>query len=191
MLSVGRTETEDTVGVKRETVRDVIMYEYSKLIADAAVGRRSSLASVRRAGDDYWSFVTATFGKLARGDIQPSKVLRENKLLVAEGNSCAYCGTESDSLQWEHIIPSSKGGPDTIDNLVLACSSCNAKKGARDPFEWYEGRRAEIPRIVLGKLLKQLLAAHEAAGTLAWAEYPNGQGLKASQLVRVFAKRRQ
>ncbi len=101
---------------------------------------------------------------------------------------CAYCGTESDSLQWEHIIPRDKGGPDTIDNLVMACSSCNATKGARDPFEWYAGRRAEIPRIVLGKLLKQLLAAHTAAGTLAWTEYPMGQGLKAAQLVRVFTK---
>ena len=36
------------MGVRRRTVRDVIMYEYSKLIADAAVGGRSSLAPVTR-----------------------------------------------------------------------------------------------------------------------------------------------
>ena len=70
-------------------------------------------------------------------------------------------------LDWEHIIPQSRGGPNVIDNMVLACRSCNASKGARDPFEWYgRERRYELPRLVLGKYLKLVFAFHEAAGTL-------------------------
>jgi hypothetical protein len=78
----------------------------------------------------------------------------------------AYCGAQED-LQWEHIIPRSRGGPDTIDNMVQACSDCNAAKGAKDPFEWYGlERRYEIPRLVLGKYLKLVFDHHDAAGTL-------------------------
>ena len=33
------------------------------------------------------------------------------------------------SLTIDHVIPRSKGGEDTWDNLVVACASCNVKKG--------------------------------------------------------------
>jgi 5-methylcytosine-specific restriction endonuclease McrA len=42
-------------------------------------------------------------------------------------NSCQYCGVTT-RLTIDHVIPRSKGGEDTWDNLVVACSSCNVKK---------------------------------------------------------------
>jgi len=44
-----------------------------------------------------------------------------------DNNRCQYCGATR-SLTIDHVIPRSKGGQDTWDNLVLACSSCNVKK---------------------------------------------------------------
>lgn len=81
-----------------------------------------------------------------------------------------------DDLQWEHIIPVSRGGPDTIDNMVQACPACNLEKAARDPFEWYGmERQDEIPRVVLGKYLKLIFEIHEKAGDLDSADL-NGDG---------------
>lgn len=48
---------------------------------------------------------------------------------------CAYCGKHSKSLEMEHILPLSRGGDHTRDNIVPACRKCNATKGARTPEE--------------------------------------------------------
>jgi hypothetical protein len=45
-----------------------------------------------------------------------------------DGNKCQYCGATK-HLTIDHIIPKSKGGGDSWINLVVACSSCNTKKG--------------------------------------------------------------
>ena len=45
-----------------------------------------------------------------------------------DDHKCQYCGSTR-SLTIDHIIPKSKGGQDTWENLVVACCSCNTKKG--------------------------------------------------------------
>lgn len=170
---------------RRETVREKLLYEYAKLIADSAVGQRDGVAPASRSGERYWSFAMATFARLKSGQITPSRIVRENKLMLGREDECAYCGSAG-ALQWEHIVPQARGGPDTIDNLVRACSRCNQEKGARDPLRWYADRRAEVPRLVMGKLLKLLFEAHEANGTLDAREFPVGAGLETVRLVEVF-----
>ena len=49
---------------------------------------------------------------------------------------CFYCGkdcTSSGEWHWDHRIPISAGGPDAEWNLVIACVSCNLKKGSKYP----------------------------------------------------------
>lgn len=38
--------------------------------------------------------------------------------------------------QVDHVLPRSRGGSNNLVNLVLACSDCNSRKGARTPGEW-------------------------------------------------------
>ena len=138
------------------TVRQLIYWEYAKLMAGSAVGDRKN-----------YRYVMYCYKKLDSGKLNPSAILRENKLLVVSEKVCIYCEKICDSLQWEHIIPRSLGGLDTIDNMVLACRDCNLAKGARDLFEWYgKDRQYEIPRLALGKYLKLIFDAHERMGTL-------------------------
>ncbi len=48
--------------------------------------------------------------------------------------TCQYCG-EHDELTFDHVIPRSKGGATTWENVVAACSPCNLRKGDRLPNE--------------------------------------------------------
>jgi 5-methylcytosine-specific restriction endonuclease McrA len=48
--------------------------------------------------------------------------------------TCQYCGDRND-LTFDHVIPRSKGGATTWENVVAACSPCNLRKGDRLPFE--------------------------------------------------------
>jgi 5-methylcytosine-specific restriction endonuclease McrA len=47
-----------------------------------------------------------------------------------DGGACVLCGNTED-LQFDHIIPHSKGGADTVANLRLLCRQCNLEKGNR------------------------------------------------------------
>ena len=45
---------------------------------------------------------------------------------------CQYCGAGSD-LTFDHVVPRSKGGRTTWENVVTACAGCNLKKGGQMP----------------------------------------------------------
>ena len=48
-------------------------------------------------------------------------------LFLRDRFNCQYCGEASD-LTFDHLLPRSKGGLTTWDNVVTACSKCNLKK---------------------------------------------------------------
>lgn len=57
-------------------------------------------------------------------------------VFLRDGFSCQYCGSgERDLLTFDHVIPRSRGGKTTWDNVVAACSPCNLKKGGRMPSD--------------------------------------------------------
>lgn len=50
--------------------------------------------------------------------------------------SCAYCGRKMERLTIDHIIPLSKGGPDSLRNVVPCCPRCNSAKRNKGLLEW-------------------------------------------------------
>ncbi len=46
---------------------------------------------------------------------------------------CQYCGGHAESL--DHVLPRSRGGDHTWENVVACCRSCNIRKGDRLPAE--------------------------------------------------------
>lgn len=61
---------------------------------------------------------------------------RVKALLARDGDGCRYCGKTFPTYHVDHVFPKSRGGADTMDNLVLACAPCNMAKGAQTPTEW-------------------------------------------------------
>ncbi len=55
-------------------------------------------------------------------------------VFLRDGFKCAYCGV-SGELTFDHVIPRSKGGRTSWNNIVAACSPCNLRKGGRTPKE--------------------------------------------------------
>lgn len=61
--------------------------------------------------------------------------LTRRNVLERDKNTCQYCNYKGDQLTLDHIIPRSRGGGDSWENLVAACVRCNIKKGNRTPKE--------------------------------------------------------
>lgn len=64
-----------------------------------------------------------------------SIVLTKKNILKRDENCCQYCGSHHSDLTIDHIIPRSRGGTDSWENLVAACKTCNSRKGSRTPAE--------------------------------------------------------
>jgi len=64
------------------------------------------------------------------------KLSRRN-IYLRDRNQCQYCGARPprDQMTIDHVVPRSRGGKTVWENVVLACSKCNARKGNRLPSE--------------------------------------------------------
>jgi hypothetical protein len=153
------------------TVRQLIYWEYAKLIAKAA------------GFEDNYGFIVSRYKKLVSGEMTWSSSVRDHEKELEKGRVCIYCGATG-GLSTDHIIPVSRAGIDprvgtlldSTDNCVCACRKCNSSKGDKDVFEWYgQERIKEIPKLVLSKFLKLAYRLHETQGTLDLKD-PNMDG---------------
>lgn len=53
-----------------------------------------------------------------------------------DGGVCVYCGRRTGIMTCDHVLPVSRGGSSTLDNLVTACLACNTSKSTKTPEEW-------------------------------------------------------
>ncbi|MCW2683491.1 MAG: hypothetical protein JWP33_1404 [Blastococcus sp.] len=63
-------------------------------------------------------------------------------LQVAWGG-CAYCGAVDVPLQRDCVLPISRGGRYTLDNIAPACRSCNASKCNDEVTGWLRRKRLD------------------------------------------------
>ncbi len=67
----------------------------------------------------------------------------------AAWSACAYCGATDTPLQRDCVLPISRGGRYTLENVVPACRSCNASKCNDEVTSWMRRRRLDEPRFLL------------------------------------------
>ena len=63
-----------------------------------------------------------------------SRGLSRRAVLARDGFRCQYCGSTR-HLTIDHIVPRSRGGTTSWDNVVTSCAPCNVRKGACLPSE--------------------------------------------------------
>lgn len=62
-------------------------------------------------------------------------ILSRKNILRRDNYKCAYCGRSDLMLTVDHVVPKARGGSDSWENLVTACTRCNNIKGDRTPEE--------------------------------------------------------
>jgi len=167
-----------------KTIRDLIYYQYAKIIACSAF----KIADGAQAKKLHYGFIKNTFRDLKSGGKSWSHIEHEDWQLVEAEKKCIYCGS-AENLTREHIIPKSLriklecaicDHIQSIHNQVWACSSCNSAKGTLGLYEFFHkmdsGRRNFfdfIPPLVEKKYLKTIMRCHECAGTIDASDLNN------------------
>jgi 5-methylcytosine-specific restriction endonuclease McrA len=68
---------------------------------------------------------------------QQSRALSRKNILLRDRNTCQFCGHvfPTSDLTLDHVVPRSRGGASSWENLVACCYKCNNNKGDRTPEE--------------------------------------------------------
>lgn len=72
----------------------------------------------------------------------PEKITRAQWELIKskQGYRCFYCSKKPDKLTKDHIVPLSKGGNHSAQNIIAACNSCNTRKMTSSIYEFAQRR---------------------------------------------------
>ncbi|MCK6626080.1 MAG: HNH endonuclease [Anaerolineae bacterium] len=92
-------------------------------------------------------------------------------VLARDHYTCQYCGAmpARKDLTMDHVLPRSRGGKTTWENVVTACDRCNGRKGSRTPLEANMNllNAPKRPRYIAIAALTSL-EAREAWGKYMW-----------------------
>jgi 5-methylcytosine-specific restriction endonuclease McrA len=77
--------------------------------------------------------------QLVEYDRMPRSTIRltRRNIYLRDGFTCQYCARRSSprELNLDHVMPRSRGGPMSWENVVCSCRACNLRKGGRTPTE--------------------------------------------------------
>jgi 5-methylcytosine-specific restriction endonuclease McrA len=106
--------------VRRATV--LLLKEKAELVEQSSRRLRSTSTTMPRPV----VIRLVTYVKVPR-DTHRRKITRR-AVFARDGWACQYCGSRS-NLTVDHVIPRSKGGPSSWENIVASCAPCNRRKG--------------------------------------------------------------
>ncbi|HCT62119.1 MAG TPA: HNH endonuclease [Acidobacterium sp.] len=77
-----------------------------------------------------------------------TRALSRKNILLRDRNTCQYCGVvlPAGELTLDHVLPRSRGGLSTWENLVACCHACNRRKGNQLLHEQTEMKLLREPR---------------------------------------------
>ncbi|MBM5798426.1 MAG: HNH endonuclease [Cyanobacteria bacterium M_surface_7_m2_040] len=110
--------------------------------------------------------------QFVRVPYRPLPLTRRN-VFQRDGHRCQYCGSGKEPLSIDHVLPRSRGGADSWDNVTTACLPCNVRKGSRTPREAGMPLRRE-PHRPLSTLSFEASRQMSAGRHGEWAKYVIG-----------------
>ncbi|HWP44631.1 MAG TPA: HNH endonuclease, partial [Blastocatellia bacterium] len=96
---------------------------------------------------------------------------KRSRILARDHYRCQYCGKRGGAfdLTIDHILPASRGGGNSPDNLVTACLPCNQRKGNRTPEESRMPLLKNPAALTYG--IDRAILTHEASVRVEWRRY--------------------
>ena len=96
---------------------------------------------------------------------------KRNRILARDGHRCQYCGKKGTAfdLTIDHILPGSRGGTTSPENLVAACFACNQRKGDRTPEEARMPLLKNPAALIYG--IDRQILCHQAESHPEWRRY--------------------
>ena len=88
--------------------------------------------------------------RYVRRPIRQKVAFNRRNLFRRDDHRCQYCGRRGSDLTLDHVVPRSKGGPTSWENVVACCRPCNARKRDRSPEQanMSLARAPKAPRFV-------------------------------------------
>jgi hypothetical protein len=135
------------VGREKKTVREVIWFQYAKLIARSAYKLPDGHAAKKRC----YGFIKNVFCELQSGSKSWSDITCEDWQSEDSDQRCAYCAS-TDNLARENIVPKSMLPDDrcmacdkiqAICNQAWVCKSCSSAKGTMGLYTFFNARMPE------------------------------------------------
>ncbi|MBC8182232.1 HNH endonuclease [candidate division KSB1 bacterium] len=98
------------------------------------------------------------------------KAFSKKSVFLRDKYTCQYCGKkfEPGNLTLDHVLPKSRGGRSTWENLVTSCKTCNVRKADRTPKE--AGMKLQN-RKKLDSLFYLQVVRFKARGNELWKKY--------------------
>lgn len=168
----GRTTPERKVPPvkkpKYSTLREFLFWSYANLgmahaALDKGMAKYNQLSFMIRA---------KLYKGLCSGTISIRTLLDDEKLKIQQAASCSYCGLTT-TLTMDHLLPRYADGPESADNVVWVCKSCNSSKGKRDFLVWWPTKFGTFPPLLL--LRRYLKLAVIISEELGVADQPLGR----------------
>ena len=88
--------------------------------------------------------------RFVRAPFRQRVAFNRKNVFRRDEHTCQYCATRTFDLTLDHVMPRSRGGPTSWENVVACCKACNARKRDRTPEEarMFLRRRPYAPRFM-------------------------------------------
>ena len=104
---------------------------------------------------------------------RPRVKLTRREVFIRDGYACQYCGHRGGDLTIDHIVPRSRGGEHSWENLVSACKACNHRKGGKTLAQARMALRT-VPAEPRAGMYYTIERRLDAAVTEAWEKFLPG-----------------